>query len=665
MKKLLLIASLFLCTSHDIYSMGKEFLLKNDVGRDADCVSVALTAAKSFPFLEKVINEHTDIGWAPQMVFVGSDKEDLNHVKEYIIRYHQMKKTCDPNDKEAEEKLYHYAKDVSTEKLMRLTYNASTNLFPLNVPWGLVNPLVKKMIVEPLSPESKELWRQIPAVKDALEKKVSKFSTKNESNRDLLIHPIQNDKQKNVITCLLAPYVQTLHQSTELPSYPKSFCKMFYTPIVEYVYVGDTITASLAGTSLPACPHYNYVLTIHLAEDCVQQVKLNDKELDFDVKGAFANKDESLFVCPYRSPYEEGKEGILLVDIATGNSQQIACSGKTIACFNNDGKQLLSFDDAGKIFMLSDDHREWQLLWDTEISGMQGMLSDPINKMLICWNGEKVYDVKNDPIKNEHNCITNKEKKAQFSRSSACKWVFYQSGILDVVMDSAGTKLCIKTGKSSDESVEKYFLVDFSETNLPVELATFRSTNSCASFSSCGNLLIISSGKDDVVTHDYFNTAFPHCSGSSFPLLSFLQKKSVGRLLAAGKGKVIVQEETVNYCHPQCITLADQNMSDGLNLLVNPPFNPFKPHIYETTGALFRHFTGQEDKGFNYDPKIETLFPKQPVKNIVIETSGIYTPWKSFYQMMFACRTAISNHRIALSAAALILVAGIYIKKCI
>lgn len=535
MKKILLIVSLFLCTSHDIHSMGKQFLLTNNVGSDADCVSVSLIAAKSVPFLEKVINEHADIFWAPQMMFAGSDKEDLTHLKEYIISYHQMKKTCDLNDKEVEEKIYNYAeKELSTEKLMRLTYNASTNLFPLNVPWGLVNPLVKKMILpgKPLSDELRILWGQMSHVAGDLQEKVSEFSKLNESNRGLLTHPIANDEQqKNVITCLLAPYAQALHQVTDLPSYRKSICNMLYAPVVKYVYVGDTVTASLTGRSLPACPHDNYVLTIH-AENSVQQFKLNDKELDFDVKGAFANKDESLFVCSYSSPYEDGKEGVLVIDIATGNSQQIACPGKTVACFNNDEEQLLSFDDNGTIFKLPHGSNEWQLVCNTALSGMKGLLNDPINKMFIYWHGRAIYCVNNDLTKYDgYGCMVEDKNISAFS-----KRIFLHAGISDVVMDGTGTRLCIKTS-------QKYFLTDFSETNLPVELNIAVSANSCASFSPDGNVLTISSDKDNVVTHNYFNTMLPMGTESSVSAVMFLQKKSAGQLLAGGKGKVIVQEE--------------------------------------------------------------------------------------------------------------------------
>ena len=233
----------------------------------------------------------------------------------------------------------------------------------------------------------------------------SQKATRINENKKLLT--VSYSCGNSIITSLCASYSKKLNDSIfkNLPPYSKSWSSYLYTPVVEYVYVGNQITASLSGKAWASSPHYDYALTI-MTEKSSKVFTLEDEKLDFDCKGACANKDETLFACPYSNPYEVGSQGIFLVDMRSGISKKIACEGKTVACFGSykatlhdhsmDSNVLFSFDPQGNIFRLSG-NTEWQQAYTTWYHGIKGLKHDEINNRFIIWTGHQIvfYDKEN------------------------------------------------------------------------------------------------------------------------------------------------------------------------------------------------------------------------------------------------------------------------------
>lgn len=633
----------------------KLFLLKSSE-TNVKAVNISRIAATSVPSFKEKMEKSGWECWDQEHIFPDATDDDLKHLSEYILCRHQMVQEekkhqalgdTAPFQRTAERKLYHYAIQLPTNELLRLIHNTNSILPAEPVPFGLLNPLIKKASLGEL--------KEYILVRALLEEDCSNIKSKNSCNKKLLQTAIPiNGKNESIITCLFAPYVQALDQSTTLPSYRKSLCTMVYAPVVEYLYVGEKIIASLSGTVFSAFPHHNYLLTIHTQKGS-QEFKLSQKNLDFHGAGAFANKDESLFVCPYNDPYESGAEGILLVNLNTGKNRMIDCSGKTAACFGNhpyqsigfgDYNELFSFDRNGKIFIYVPQkdawqrisEGEWQEISDTKRRGIKGLINDDVNDRFIFWDDKTIFTrPKKSNVKGE--CLLD-----------------LQSNITDVIIDSSGTRLCIKSfcrGSSSEESFATYFLYDFL-TQKPIKLLKSHAEKTASSFSPDGNLLIISSCDKGITTHRYFDTnaqiVFERHTGKDFYAHPFWEKQTVGELLAVGNGKSIEQKESFFYYQPQCTTLVDSAMSGALKLLVNEEFDPFVPHPSEITAKLHKRFS-QLDQNDNeeYPGEIIKIFSAHK-KNDKNEEKQIDN------QMILMCRQAFYNHRLAIGGIGLLAV---------
>lgn len=612
MKKLFFSFVILLSISYDIFSSEGEqpeplrFTLLNQ----NNSVNVLEEEALSIPLFKEQIDKQQRFFKLP-----GVNYDDLRHIAKYITFHQKIGK----GEEEERRSLYKYANKLSGDALIRLTENMHQILN--GAPIVLYGCLMKKELL--LRSQGSSLLNNFPKclsqAKEVIAQDIIHFDEDNATNKTLLTKLItQKKEQKSLITCLFEPYTQKLEQATKLP-FLAQFC-LLSRPIVKYIYVGDTITASLSGWTYSSCPHYNYTLTLH-TETGSKEFKLHDKELDFEVHKAFVRKDESLFVCRYSNPYESGKEGILIVNPSRGSMDHLDCVGKTVACFGSKN-ELLSFDDQGKIFQLSIDAfgYVWKEKFDTKNSGIKGLISDYDNRLIV-WDREKITLIK--------------ENNGEFS-GNILPFGHYSNqdkmSISDVIVDCSGTKLCMKIfvrGSSSDASRWQYFFYDGYRCDQIAEFFTEEEPK--ASFSADGRLLIISSCLKGITTHKYFDLG---CSLENGCFASW-KKETKAELLAIGVGKSIEQKKGENSAYIN--TLIDSDMYAVLKMLNYEKFNPFVVHPVKIAQAFHQYFNREYSSINSYIlemPEIKNILSARH-NNVLINQDYNISAFKSFIRFLY------------------------------
>lgn len=588
MKKLFSIFPLLLCVAHYVFSSEFEnddkprFTLLN--GNDS--INVFEKDARLIPVFKQNITAGDNFYKFPQ-----ASHDNLRHLATYV----GLHKRVGDLDRNAQKELYTYTKQLSDDALCQLTNNVYKLLFRLPI------FLQKCLVNRELSLRRDGQKGLLSKISDDLPKDsilfdCQEFYQKNTENKQWLSQSIKyNREEKSIVTCLFEPYTKSLNQTKKLPALSK--WSLLSTPVVKYIYVGDKITAALSGWAYASSPHYNYVLTLY-TENGPKEFRLNKENLDFDDKGAFARVDESLFVCPFNDPYESDKNGIVLIDPHNGLVSYVDCIGKTPTCFGSND-ELLSFDNQGKIFELSPQH-EWREKFDFKVPHIKGLVTD--NE-----GGFFVWDRKNIFIKKAHN---NEIEQIPVMPGDD------NVSISDVIVNSAGTRICIKTfvpGASSNEFFNKYY---FCEENRLEEIAQYYTEEmSQAAFSADDKLLIISSCSNDITTHTYFDLGCWLEDGC----LSSWRKETNAQLLAVGTGKSIEQKKDESSAYIN--TLVDSNMHQALKSLTQEKHKPLVRHPIETTRELITHFSGGNPKEHLYAPAVKKIldlkFDNQaPVENV-------------------------------------------------
>jgi len=512
---------------------------------------LALEVALSVPYIKQQSwGYDKDAG----LRFPEATKVDIKHLEEYILKRFQIQKKI--NCPDVKQSLYLYVKKLDTHHLVQLTKNAC-RLYPKEeVPEGLLDPLVEKMsfdehCINQFSFLSLVVQEKI--VTKAKEKK-EEIAKKICKNKKLLQNIDENNE--SIITSLIASYSKALNKSISLQGHYQSLFPLLSTPVVEYIYIGNSITVFLSGTAYQSCPHCNYTLAIQTKSD-VKTFTLSDKTLDFHDKGSFASKDETFFACPYSDPYGDALGGLCIVNLKDNTTRLIECPYK--ACFFDDNNKIHGFDKQGNRYSLDSKSNVWCKVVDFFVyrNIRKLILFNENNDKCLMWSDDGLY------IKDSDNV------------SSLLLNGVGNAAISDVIIDSQGKRICIKTlsrgimingTRSSDDYFSEHFLYDCCDGSFR-QIGTKIHGKSFASFSSDGNLLIIGSCAAGFIVYDIFDTFS----------LRFWRKRSVGELLALGNDKSIeIVENKVGY-DSWLVEIIDPMMLKALKMVIENPL--------ETTNA--------------------------------------------------------------------------------
>lgn len=622
MKLRLLVISLLLCVSSYAFSMEKNIFFLT-YGRSTEMgASLRLDVACMVPHIQEECLKN-EKKW---LHFPDATKNDIKHLEEYILkRFHIKTKTSYYYDPEA--LWYLHAKKLDLSDLIKLTKNVCFLYPDEQVPLGLLDPLVEKM----QSLTLKKFHEYVPLLPNKtlqgnIIQKIVNIDLKRNQNKELLSKSVSGE---SIITRLMEPYSLALEKSTDLPSYHKSICDLLYKSFVKHIYVGNKITVYLVGAEQIQQLYYshrNYILTIHTSSGS-KTYTLDDKALNFHEKGSFANKDETIFVCPYNDPFEsqgDNTGGLFVIDLKNDITQKIACLYKAYG-FNENG-EILAFDEHGNSYYLNNAH-VWKKNGSFGQQAIKGCVFSDNNR--IYWTSSDVYI----------------EKRGDISKA----WGVNGESISDVIINSQGTKACIKTmsrgemienKRSSDDMNYSYYLYDCCDQSIKHVKSICE--KAFASFSSDGNLLIIGSCKDGFIIYDIFDTFS----------LRFWRKQSTGELVALGNDKSIEVTEGAFSYYPRCVTLIDETMKNALEAITYSNYSCNKTDPLEITKALLK-----EDSTFNYPGAIKIIRSGSPlVQNAIIKPQQGYYLWSTLCDAWQMFKSSKSIMAATLLAA----MAGIY-----
>lgn len=613
-------------------------------------VFVSLVEARSIPCLETKIKDCESTGNSPFVSFIGASYFNLMHLRDYIISYHQIVQEEQDHKAlgdmtllrhEAERGLHFHCagSSLSADELVRLVYNASSLFENKQVPRGLLNPLVAKIVSGEFPDyERNGTLLNLPLVYTALLTQLDQIKEDNDCNKRLLRQVItKNGKRESILTCLLGSYSKNIkNKSVNLSSYQNSWLSFLYRPVVNYVYLDPAMTIELSGMACIGFPNKNYKLVVRSSNESPQEFKLPDKH--FEVKGCFSNKNEDkfVFVCPYSNPVNGTERGICIID-GRNKEPEIVTRGldnAKVCCCDKSGI-LYGFDEHGNIFSLSGEkYNNRTNILAAQLQNVRGLLYDELRKRFIYWNDQLVF-------------------QGEFTLDMSG-----HGSIVDVIMSPTGKKICIKTisdGKMSHGDQQcQYFLYDddqrrtFSlykdDRNQPRSIKV--NGESFVSFSSDGNLLTIGFNNDGSINYDFFDTL----SWQSW------QHQTSGRLafLSGDFSIEVHQKEDWSYCS-RMVMLFDTIMLDAVKLLTNDYFSPFEQHPCKINMALMNRFGSdlQGNDSYQYPSEIKRIFAAQKKPHETKQIDHQIEGNKSFSQLI---RQALYNHRLAIGGVGLLAV---------
>jgi len=559
----------------------KNFAL---IGKDNQIVTISSGAAQ---LSKQNIN---------QFFFPNADENDLVNIKDCLeteaiicsMRYQVGKEAYDVSQNYADRT----AEKLSVQQLVKLSNNVNL-FFTKGNPEPLVRSIFQKV---KMHTDSKDFFELPLSVKNVICFLLLEQTFLRQVEYEF------NCISSSYMTDLLSPYSKILNQSTILASYYKSPAAFLPKIVKPCIYVGDKITALLSGVKYQDNPFFcNYQLILHTQEGVKFFALQEGPNVDFDINIAFANKDESCFVCTYKNIIDDSNKGLFIVNTKNYTSKKIPYS-YTACCFGLNN-EIYGFGSDDTIWILDIDTKKISpFSCATALDGSLEKFKN-IRGMLNYKNRNKFL------FYTDHNFFYAKRRKKVSTefvlKSSACQFSSPRV-ITDVIMDPIHLNLCIKTRDAKSnilDSRRDIFLLGFKQSrshDIPLKTVYGKSP---VSFSSDGNLFIISSRENDKTKYTFFDisTSTSWC------------KWSDNEVLHCGAGKSIEQKENLLTSEVCSVTLVDDNMQEAYSLLTTKnssvtqhPFDILLP----TIAYLQKSHVG----------KIDDSLPL-PIKNILAVSS--------------------------------------------